>query len=49
MREFERLLNAADGDDQAFLRANERLFKMRLYQITGDPIPMSEPSPNSSV
>ena len=37
MREFKRLLEAADGDDQAFLHASERLLKMRLFQITGDP------------
>ena len=37
MRELDRLLTAADGNDQAFLKASERMLKMRLFEITGDP------------
>lgn len=33
----EELLEAAKTNDQAFLHASERLLKMRLFQITGDP------------
>jgi hypothetical protein len=35
--ECDQLLEAAQTNDQAFLYASERLLKMRLFQITGDP------------
>jgi hypothetical protein len=35
--ECDQLLEAAKTNDQAFLHASERLLKMRLFQITGDP------------
>jgi hypothetical protein len=40
--ECNQLLEATDNDDQAFLRASERLLKLRLFDITGDPAASTE-------
>jgi hypothetical protein len=40
--ECNQLLEATGNDDQAFLRASERLLKLRLFDITGDPAASTE-------